>query len=109
MQKKGPERGRSWIGSNPLILLLLLLLLPLLWLYRGDSASTTLGYGEFKQVLQAPGVRFREVKVGRTEVRGKLLLNDHISGADAKKESEPSADREKAITFRTPRQGMELD
>jgi cell division protease FtsH len=108
--QRKPERGRFWIGSNPLLLLLLLLLLPLVWLYRADPATLTLGYGEFKQVLQAPGVSFHDVKVGKTEIRGKLVLRDTVSGP-AKKEPPDAAagDTVPVILFRTPRQGLETD
>src|SRR5262249_2538106 len=85
--------------SNPLLLLLLLLALPLLWMLKGDSAGLTLGYGEFKQVIQAPGVRLRKVKVSPNEIRGEMIWQDHVSGADAK--NEPNL-----ITFRTSRQGL---
>ena len=53
------------------LLAIVTVVLAMLWLYRSDTSSTTLGYGEFKQVLQAPGMRFRDVKVGRAEVRGR--------------------------------------
>src|SRR5262245_6357097 len=115
MQKR-PDRARSWFGPNPLVLLLLIPLLALVWLFRGEPAVTTLGYGELKHLLQAPGLRFRDVKVSRGEIRGKLYFEDQLSGADLAKLNEK---REKdpdvpppghgAISFRTARQGLELD
>jgi len=108
--QKRPERGRSWLGNNPLLLLLLLLVVPLLWLYRGESPGLQLGYGELKQVMQAPGVHLRDVRVGRGEIRGKLVFQDHLSGADAKAtEDKPNIAEPIELTFRTPRTGLELD
>src|SRR5580700_9333943 len=102
MQKKGPERGRSWLGSNPLLLLLLLLALPLFWMFRTESAGVPLGYGEFKQVLQAPGVRFRDIIIRTADLHGKIVLNDHFSGADsAKYNADPVQ-----LGFRVSRQGI---
>src|SRR5579871_5269318 len=105
MQRKGPDRGRSWLGSNPLLLLLFLLALPLLFMFRSDSGGTPLGYGEFKQVLQAPGVLFRDIKVGATDLHGKMILNDHYSGA---KSADYNPNPEEKV-FRVSRQGLILD
>ena len=108
MQKRGPERGRSWLGSNPLILLLLPLLIALLWFARGDTADRVPSYGEFKQLLQAPGVRFQDVKVGASDIRGRIKLQDHLSGADAKTDGDtPPGVHD--LTFRTSRVGFEKD
>ncbi|MFL5342668.1 MAG: ATP-dependent zinc metalloprotease FtsH [Gemmataceae bacterium] len=99
----GPERSRSWL-SNPLILLLLLLLLPLLWLTQAETGDNLkLGYGQFKQVLQAPGVQLREVRVGPNDIRGKIVLRDAVSGAEAKQGDA------KELSFRTPRSGLQTD
>jgi cell division protease FtsH len=106
MQKRS-DRGRSWLGSNPLLLLLLFLVLPLLWLYGREPAGYPLAYGELKQLLQAPGVQFRDVRVGRMEIRGKISVTDPVSGAASKGGSEPTVTR--TFLFRTPRQGLELD
>src|SRR5262245_66489722 len=108
--KRTPERGRWWLNQNPLLWLLLLLVLPLVWLYRADPAAVTLGYGEFKQVMQAPGVRFQDVKVGKAEIRGNLLLRDQVSGPERKEPAEtPAGDSVPSISFRTVRQGLETD
>lgn len=106
MQKRS-DRGRSWLGSNPLLLLLLFLVLPLLWLYGREPAGYPLAYGELKQLLQAPGVQFRDVRVGRMEIRGKISVTDPVSSAASKGGSEPTVTR--TFLFRTPRQGLELD
>jgi cell division protease FtsH len=115
MQKR-PDRARSWFGPNPLVLLLLIPLLALVYLFGREPAGITLGYGELKQILQAPGVRFREVKVSRGEIRGKFFFEDQLSGADlarlnAEREKNPDAPPPGygAVNFRTARQGLELD
>ena len=101
--KRKPERSRWLLNQNPLLLLLLLLLLPLVWLFRPDPAMVTLGYGEFKQVLQAPGVRFHDVKVGKSEIHGSLLLRDHLSGPEKKEPADTrSTGGAEPIPFRTP-------
>src|SRR5262245_39340174 len=109
-QKRTSERGRFWLNQNPLLLLFLLLLLPLVWLFRADVTGVTLGYGEFKQILQAPGVRFQDVRVGKSEIRGNLILRDYVSGPEKKEPPEnPATDSVPSISFRTPRQGLETD
>lgn len=106
MQKRS-DRGRSWLGSNPLLLLFLLFVFPLIWLYGRDPGGIPLGYGELKQILQTPGVQFRDVKVGRLEIRGKISTNDAISGALAKGGGTNVLQR--TFLFRAARQGLESD
>jgi cell division protease FtsH len=96
------QRGRSWLGSNPLIILLILSLIPLFWVFNRDPVATRIPYGEFKQILQAPGVTVRNLRVGRTEIRGDIVTHDTVSG-------HPLPETERAISFRTARQGMEND
>src|SRR6516225_901957 len=100
MQKRGSERGRSWLSSNPLMLLfLLLLLLPVLFLSRMDQDGDKLAYGQFKQVLQAPGVQVSKVHVGATTIRGEIVLRDAMSGYVP--DSKPIVK-----LFHTPRTGL---
>src|SRR6516225_169933 len=100
MQKRGSERGRSWLSSNPLMLLfLLLLLLPVLFLSRMDQDGEKLAYGQFKQVLQAPGVQVSKVHVGATTIRGEIVLRDAMSGYVP--DSKPIVK-----LFHTPRTGL---
>ena len=47
-------------------------------------------------------MQFREVRVSPTEIRGKIILRDAISGADAKAEV-------REVSFRTPRGGLQTD
>src|SRR5437773_345007 len=86
MQKR-PDRARSWLGTNSLILLLLPLLVLLLWVFGRDTGGLQLGYGELKQILHAPGVRFRYVKVGRSRHKlyaqnDKRLTFQDVAGID---------------------------
>src|SRR5262245_9060638 len=109
MQRRGTDRIRVWL-ANPLLLLLLVPLLLLIWMIRNEQAMRPLGYGEFKQVLQAPGVQFRDLHVGRTEIRGKIESRDRISGVNPK--AEPEVDPgylTSSVAFRTPRTGLETD
>src|SRR5207248_8250992 len=68
-----------------------------------ESEAISLTYGQFKQVLLDPEVRFQDVKVGRTEIRGKISTRDPISDGDQN-------DYHVVQTlFRTPRGGLESD
>jgi cell division protease FtsH len=112
MSKRGSERsGRPWFISNPLLVLLLLLLVSALWLARSETTGLlNLGYGEFKQVLKAPGVQFRDVHVSKNEIRGRIVTRDAVSG-EVKSDADPPVPNElvRYIAFRTPRQGIESD
>src|SRR4051812_36527393 len=115
MQKR-PDRGRSWLGTNLMPLLLLIPVLIIAWAIMKDPMRVPLGYGELKQILQAPGVRFRDVKVNRTEIRGELTYQDQISGADLAKATDALAKNPdlpppgtQTIAFRAAKQGFELD
>jgi cell division protease FtsH len=113
MSKRGSERsGRPWFISNPLLVLLLMMVISALWLARSEATGLmTLGYGEFKQVLQAPGVQFRDVHVGKNEIRGRIFTRDAVSGAEVKSDTEQQTPNElvRYTAFRTPRQGIESD
>src|SRR5690242_11735640 len=98
----------------PLILLIPVLIIA--WAIMKDSGRVALGYGELKQILQAPGVRFRDVKVNRTEIRGEMTFQDQLSGADLSKATDALAKNAdlpppgtQTVAFRTAKQGFELD
>ena len=103
MQKRGKERGRPWLSSGPLFLLFLSLAFGLFWLANREPAGISLTYGQFKQILQDPGVRFQDVKVGKSEIRGKITMRDRISDGD---HNEYYAAQ---TSFYTPRVGLESD
>jgi cell division protease FtsH len=52
-----------------------------MWFLSREPSVKTLTYGELLQILQAddPGVRFQNVKVGKTEIRGEIVTSDMIS------------------------------
>src|SRR5262249_8852391 len=109
MQKRF-DRGRFWLGSSPVLLLLLLLLLPLIWMVR--DPAITLDYGEFKQVLRAPGVQFRKLHVGKSEIRGEIETQDRIAGPNPFPKNDAdvnSTELAQRTLFRTPRVGLETD
>src|SRR4051794_5307654 len=83
VQKKATPR-RPWLTSTPIMLLLFGALLGGYWFYSREPASIPLGYGELKLILQDrnAAVRFRNVKVGRSEVRGEIVTNDEVSEGD---------------------------
>src|SRR2546423_1061597 len=96
MRKRGSERGRSWFLSPKtwVPLILILVVVSLLLITHRDSGAITLRYGEFKQVLQAPGVTFRNVALRGGEVRGEMVTRDRVSGRDA---AEAGADAGEAV------------
>jgi len=75
----------------------------LYWLAYRETPGISLTYGQFKQVLLDPAVHFQDVKVGRTEIHGKILTRDPISDGD-KNEYHVAT-----YSFRTPRVGLEND
>jgi cell division protease FtsH len=103
VQKRGKERGRPWLSSGPLFLLFLSISFGLFWLANHERAGISLTYGQFIQILQDPGVRFQDVKVGRSEIRGKITTRDRIS--DGEKNDYSAVE----TTFYTPRVGLESD
>jgi cell division protease FtsH len=105
VQKKS---NRRWPKLSDLRWLLLgLFLLPAgYWWFTREPAPITLRYGELQRILQDrnPAVRFQNVKVGRTEVRGEIVTTDEVSDGQLKTE----VHTEKTY-FRTPRVGLEGD
>ncbi len=103
MQKRGKERGRPWLTNGPWLLLGAAAIIGLVWLLNREPAGITLKYGELKQVLRDPNVTFQDIRVGKTEIRGKIITRDPaITGADGKVVSTTNA-------FHTPRVGLEVD
>jgi cell division protease FtsH len=73
-------------------------------LYPRESSVVTIGYGPFKQILQAPGAEFKNVRIGHSAVRGEVSFPDRVSGTtdDAHPPRAP-------IGFRANRQGLDPD
>jgi cell division protease FtsH len=107
VQKRGKERGRSWLISGPLLVTGILSGIIVVWLTNRDVNLLTLKYGELVQVLQSarnnPAVRVQNVRVGRTEIRGDIVTSDPVSG-DAER-----SQLVKAVPFHTLRLGLEDD
>ncbi len=99
MQKKGKERKpRSFLSGPPAILIVLLgVSLMSYFINKESSGSALLSYGELKQILQIddPSVKFKNVRVNRTEVRGEIVTSDKLteSAAETLKPNETRAFR----------------
>jgi cell division protease FtsH len=93
-----------------LFVLLLLTAWGLYWIVSRETPAISLTYGQFKQVLLDPEVHFQDVKVGKTEIKGKVITRDLIS--DSSPDLQTGDDKEyhvKTYSFRTPRLGLEND
>jgi len=89
-----------------MLLLLLLLLYGGFWYFNREPSGITLKYGELVQILQTPdsGVRFENVHVGRTEIRGDIITSDAVSGG-----KDNGARQTEVRSFRTPTVGIQSD
>src|SRR3954451_2051047 len=88
------------------MLILLLTMSALVWYFNREPPSLTLDYGKLMLILQDRdgAVRFKNVKVGRTEVRGEVVTNDEVSDG-----SLMPVRQTQTRSFRTPRIGVEGD
>jgi cell division protease FtsH len=110
MSKRGTDKGWSWRNSNPLILLIVAVAVLIVWQNSREPPGLSLRYGEFKQLLHAPGITFHKVRVGRSEIRGEILTNDLYSGTNRRVGEGASPTHERTlIPFRAPRSGLEFD
>jgi cell division protease FtsH len=105
VQKKGSTR-RSWLTSTPWVLLVLFAISGMYWFLNREPTSVTLPYGELMQILQDrnAAVRFKNVRVGRAEIRGEIITTDDVSDGGTK-----PARVTTTKNFRTPRVGLEGD
>ena len=103
MQPRKPDRGRFRWGGLRLILLLLAGGFLALWFAAREPSSLQLRYGEFKRLLNVPGVTFRNVKVGKTEISGEIVTRDRISGLEGQQ------DYVAQQPWKTARAGLELE
>jgi cell division protease FtsH len=105
--KKGKDRGRPWLISGPWVFLLVISSLGLYLFFSREPSSIPLKYGELIQILNAakddPNISLQDVKVGRGDIRGKVVTSDPVSGAEGE------APREQSVSFRTLRLGLEDD
>jgi cell division protease FtsH len=89
-----------------LLPLVVLIVYSVFWFASREPGSVTLKYGELAQILQAhdPGVRFLNVRVGLSEIRGDIETRDAVS--DGK---DNPARNIVARSFRTPTVGIRSD
>lgn len=73
------------------------------WFAFREPTPIVLNYGEFREILLDKSLTFRKVKVDSTEIRGELVSQDLVSG------HRESGIRAHALTFQTPRRGLEND
>ena len=60
-QKRGKEKGRTWLGNGPWLLVILALVFGLYFIKnRSDHSTVRLKYGELKQILQDPSISFQK-------------------------------------------------
>jgi cell division protease FtsH len=107
VQKRGKDRGRSWIGAGAW-LLFLVVAAGLLWLmFTRDRGITRLSYGELVQVLNAaskdPSVSLQEVKVGQREIHGDIVINSLVT------DGQDNARRAQTVHFSAPRVADDQD
>jgi cell division protease FtsH len=108
VQKRGKDRGRSWLNNSPWLFLIFLAALAGFWFANREADRVNLKYSEFIQVLAAAKadpthVRLQEVKVGQNEITGKVVSTDPVAGA------EPGKVPTQTTAFRTQRTGVQDD
>ncbi len=103
-KKSGNPRRRSLLLSNFGVILIVALFVVFSVLFNRESTTEKIPYGKFRQMLQAPGVTFRNVKVGRQDIRGEITTQDRVTGPDG-----VETDQSHTYTFRTSRVGIDKD
>ena len=107
MQKKGKERGRAWLSSGSLLLLIMVTGPIVYWLWTRDGGSVPLKYSEFKQILIAtrldPNITFHDLVIGTAEITGKVRTTDSIS------DGELNGRKQGELSFRVQRTGVDGD
>jgi cell division protease FtsH len=101
------NRGRFLLTGAPWLVLLVLLGAFVFWMVPRAPAQTPLKYGELIQILSAArkdsDIRVRNVRVGRTDIRGEIVTDDPVSDGDADKRHTTTT------PFRVQRVGLEDD
>jgi cell division protease FtsH len=105
--KKGKERGRSWIIGGPWLFLILSGGFLTYWLVTREPSGIPLSYGELDRVLTAArndhGVTLHKVKVNHAEITGQIVTTDPASDGGS------NAPWTQTVTFHTLRVGLEND
>jgi cell division protease FtsH len=99
MDKKRQGRFRYSLRYGIIAAVLIVILINIL--YPRESNVVTVGYGNFKQMLQAPGTHFQNVRVGATAIHGEVAVADRISGQPDGTPPPPTT-----FAFRTSRVGV---
>src|SRR5262245_3807746 len=102
MEKKRPYRFWYSLGYAIVAAVAIVVLINLI--HPGESHVVAIGYGPFKQILQAPGAHFQNVRVGPTTIRGEVTLADRVSGLPEGAPTPPAT-----MAFRTSRHGFADD
>ncbi len=102
MDKKRPSRVRYSIRYG--IALAVLIVIAINLVLPRDPQIVPIGYGTFKQILQAPGAHFRTLHVGPTAISGEVAFADRVTGWP-EGEIPPDA----PFLFRASRSGVEGD
>ncbi len=105
--KRNKERNRPLIPGGALVVIVLVLGSVVWWLTNREPSYVVVKYGELLQILNAakhdPNVVVQRVKVGRADIRGEIVVNDHVS------DGKDNGWHSHKIEFRTPRVGLEDD
>src|SRR3954467_2904644 len=102
MDRKRPSRFRYTLRYGIAAAVVIVILLNLF--YPRESNVVPVGYGSFKQILQAPGAHFQNVRVGPAAIRGEVTFTDRVSGLPDAAPAPPAT-----LAFRTSRQGITDD
>jgi cell division protease FtsH len=104
------ERNRPLIPGGPLLIVILLLGTIVFWLTNREPTSVPLKYGELMQILETskrdPNVVVQKVRVGRSDIRGEVVVTDSVSGVPGDKDS---GKQQTTMNFRVLRLGLEDD
>jgi cell division protease FtsH len=100
MDKKRSSRFRYSLRYGIAAAVLIAVLASIFW--PREAHVVPLGYGTFKQLLQAPGAQFTKLNVGTSAITGEVTFPDRVSGA-------PDAEPGKPMAFRVSRTGVEND
>lgn len=100
MDKKRSSRFRyTWRYG---IVAAIVIVLAVNLIFAREPNVVTITYGQFKQLLQAPGAQFSNVRVGPTAIRGEVTFADRITGGAPDVKPTTTA-------FRCDRHGVEND
>jgi cell division protease FtsH len=107
VQKRGKDRGRSWLSNGIWLVLIFSLAVALFWFLSREPAGVTLQYSELLDVLRAardnPAITLKKVQVGATEVHGEIVTSDPVS------DGEQNTAASHVVPFRTSRLGLDRD